>query len=292
MSVKNRVKIASIALTVAGIASILLSDNPVVDTAYMSSQIPTSMRTGAPGQLTCATTECHLGEINTGPGQFVIEAPSVYEPGKTYQITVRHKTTDSTRTRWGFELTALSDDNRNVGALRSRDDLTATTETIVDFGQQDIIREQMSHNNNSTFPGQVGEASWSFDWIAPGKSFGAVTFYAAGVQANNDGAPTGDQTYTAKFTIEAPKTATPPRILAVAVSGKALRLEGVNFDDDAELLINGERHKKTTISDLPPSVIMIAKKAAKKIARGETVILQVKNEDGSLSEAFTYTRPL
>jgi uncharacterized delta-60 repeat protein len=81
-------------------------------------------------------------------------------------------------------------------------------------------------------------------------------------------------------------------ITGAEVRGKKLYVYGKNFDMDAELLMNGEKQKKTSNDDLNPSSLLITKKAGKKIGRGETVTLQVRNPDGRLSNVYSFTRPV
>jgi hypothetical protein len=82
-----------------------------------------------------------------------------------------------------------------------------------------------------------------------------------------------------------------PEIVRAAVSGKQLIVYGGNFDDGAKILLNGERQKKTANDGQIPGAVLIAKKAGKSVASGQTITLQVQNIDGKLSPAFTYTRP-
>ena len=62
-------------------------------------------------------------------------------------------------------------------------------------------RQYIEHSATGTFPGQSGGASWTFNWVAPATNVGAVTFYAAGNQANSDGDTSGDQIYTTQATV-------------------------------------------------------------------------------------------
>src|SRR5262245_6902944 len=112
---KNRAKMIAMCSFLLAMAAVLLIDNPAIETAHGFSSGPPGGRTGAPGELTCATSGCHQGSLDGGPGQFAIIAPAIYEPGETYQITVRHTTTDSSRRRWGFQLTALTTSNSKAG---------------------------------------------------------------------------------------------------------------------------------------------------------------------------------
>jgi hypothetical protein len=92
-----------------------------------------------------------------------------------------------------------------------------------------------------------------------------------------------------------------PKILNASVSGKKLIVTGENFAEGADIYTcdncltpaeEGKKAKKVSNdSDLPASML-VSKKAGKSIERGSSVILQVKNPDGSLSEPFNFTRPL
>lgn len=165
-----------------GFVTCLFNDRLSIVQAYPDGPPPGV--TGAPGEVTC--TECHIGD--SGPGEFTIIPPPSYVPGQTYEITVRHVTSDTTRRRWGFELTSLS----AAGAAGTFTNLSGLTQTLEDFG-----RKYIEHTGLGTFRGQQGGAQWVFQWTAPADDVGMITFYAAGNQANNDGSNEGDQIYTA-----------------------------------------------------------------------------------------------
>ena len=125
--------------------------------------------------------------MRAGRALLSITAPATYIPGQTYQIQVQHATTDTTRMRWGFELTTLDGTNAAAGTFT---DTTAFTQQ--DFGDG---RWYIEHNTAGTFAGTSNGATWTFDWNAPATNIGPVTFYAAGNQANNNNNPSGDQVY-------------------------------------------------------------------------------------------------
>jgi hypothetical protein len=79
-----------------------------------------------------------------------------------------------------------------------------------------------------------------------------------------------------------------PEITGASVSGKHLLVTGRNFDSGAVILMNGVRQK--TLRDSANPDLLKGKKTAKKIARGQTVTLQVQNSDGTLSSEFLFTR--
>ena len=154
--------------------------------------------TGAPGEENCAF--CH-GPL-PGFGQFIIIPPATYTPGQTYQIIVRHTTPDTSRRRWGFELTALDAAGASAGSFANLSQFTKT------FFDGDFQRFYIEHNTVGTFANQTGGAQWVFNWIAPATNMGTVTFYANGNQANNDGTANGDQIYSATATTDS-SVATP-----------------------------------------------------------------------------------
>ena len=80
--------------------------------------------TGAPREEPEACAECHVPVCDPPLGQISISAPPTYVPGQTYTITVTNSSDDDTRTRWGFELTALDPSDEKAGNLQSTDGLT------------------------------------------------------------------------------------------------------------------------------------------------------------------------
>lgn len=286
MSRKNKIKVTCLALFLSALVVELLSNN-TVRTVGAFAEGPNPGHSGAPGELTCAVSGCHGGEPNTGPGQFQITAPSSYEPGKTYQITVTHSTSDTSRRRWGFQLTALDGSSNKAG------DFQSTSITQVLQGGPGGNRQYIEHNFLGTFQGQPSGAMWTFDWVAPSSDVGRVSFYAAGNQANNNGNETGDQIYATSVSVPAATAITgAPVITGAEVVKKQLRVSGDNFAFEAQLLMDGSKQKKTFNDDVTPNTLLVARKSGNFIAPGQTVMLQVKNPDGTLSNEFSFTRPL
>ncbi len=86
------------------------------------------------------------------------------------------------------------------------------------------------------------------------------------------------------------KIRTGPTITAAMIQGKKLFVSGGGFDDGAKIRLNGEQ-QKTANDEQSPATMLVAKKAGKKIERGQTVTLQVRNSEGSLSNELGFTRP-
>ncbi|MFN6964934.1 MAG: choice-of-anchor V domain-containing protein [Pyrinomonadaceae bacterium] len=157
---------------------------------------PPAGRTGAPGEVTCI--ECHNSYLAErylsaagGTRPLTIIAPATYTPGQTYQITVRHMSTDPSRRRWGFQMTALA----GTAMAGTFANINATTQ-IISGGSRSYIE----HTLDGTFPEQMGGAQWTVNWTAPATSVGPIKFYAAGNQADNSGTPDGDFISTANAT--------------------------------------------------------------------------------------------
>ena len=80
-----------------------------------------------------------------------------------------------------------------------------------------------------------------------------------------------------------------PTITSVSIDKKNLIVVGTGFDAKPKILLNGEQ-QKTLTNELDLSTL-VGKKVGKKIGRGDSVILQVKNSDGTVSPEFNFTRP-
>ncbi|HEV8486967.1 MAG TPA: SBBP repeat-containing protein, partial [Blastocatellia bacterium] len=92
--------------------------------------------------------------------------------------------------------------------------------------------------------------------------------------------------FMAKFSI----AGSAPRITGASVRHKKLIVEGRDFSEDAVVMIDGQEQQTTSDPD-SPTTRLIARKAGKQIARGQEVMLRVKNNDGSLSLEFGFARP-
>jgi hypothetical protein len=185
--IKNIKIVAVILFTGIMTAAFIFSDTTRTEASFAG---PPTGRTGAPGESTC--TSCH--SANGGSGQFNIAAPASYVPGQTYTIQIQHTTNDGTRAAWGFEMIPLTGTNAMAGSLAN---LNANTRTRIS-GTKTYVEQSSA----GVFSGQTGGASWTFSWTAPITDVGTVTLYAAGLQANDDGSESGDQTYTKTATIQ------------------------------------------------------------------------------------------
>ncbi len=179
--------------------------------AVANSGGPPLGRTGAPGELTCATAGCHGTSTVTSPGQVsILGLPSTYTPGTTYD-NLQVKLEDPSAMRWGFQLVAKT----AAGAV-------AGTLTPADTAQTQVFSGYLEHKTAGTFAGTGTSATWGFSWTAPTAGTGAVTFHAAGNAANNNGiADSGDRIYTAQSSAVAEQAgdATPPTAVGNLTDG-------------------------------------------------------------------------
>jgi uncharacterized protein (TIGR03437 family) len=165
--------------------------------AYRSG--PDPARTGAPGELTCNSAGCHNSfQTNSGSGALSLTGlPATYTPNQEINLTVTMN--QASRAAYGFELTALDDQNRRAGELIVTD--TSRTQRITGVVGGNL-REYVMHNFNGATPNGANQGSWNFRWRAPAQSVGRVTFYIAGNAANNDGSSLGDFIYTTSQSIQ------------------------------------------------------------------------------------------
>ncbi len=253
--------------------------------------------TEAPGESTCATIGCHSGALNTGDGVLEIlidglKEDGTYEAGTTYMVTVREIPGSRARSRWGFQLTALTAEGQRAGTLENFEDEEDNSLTaILDGSGPTGERQYIQHDTNGTFRGQTEGAMWVFRWT-PETNLGPVTFYVAGLMGNNNGRSTGDEVYTKSLIVlsEPPPPPKQPKITEIALSGKKLIITGEDFDDGADVYLNDKKEKTKNDGD-NPMTRLVAKKAGKKIEPDQTVMIKVKNSNGLESEAIEFTRP-
>lgn len=208
---------------------ILMAFCVTVPVALANSAGPSPGYTGAPGENSCR--ECHVtNQLNDGVGSVVIEGvPEQYSAGIDYTITVRISRPD--RSRWGFQLTALTGNLDPAGTF-----------SVINAQQTQIKteggRQYVEHRTAGTFAGTGNGASWTVRWTAPAATAGIVSFYAAANAANNNGANTGDNIYTT-FVDSAPAEAGDPFLDVTAASGLSAQPGGngvawADYDGDGD----------------------------------------------------------
>ncbi|MBI1766787.1 MAG: T9SS type A sorting domain-containing protein [Bacteroidetes bacterium] len=171
----------------------------------MSNGAPESS-TAAPGERHCATSGCHATfPINSGNANvsiYIGSGTTHYEPGKKYPVSV--SISSAGKMRFGFQLTVLKNsDNTPAGTISLTD--TKRTQLQAGFGNFSE-RKYITYTYEGTNATATGLGKWDFEWTAPETNEGDVSFYAAVIEANNDGTDDGDYAYTRKISIAAPET--------------------------------------------------------------------------------------
>ena len=149
-------------------------------------------RTGAPGETTCGTTNCHNTNPNLGSAtiNFTLnENQTTYQVGETNSIAISIDNAQEAG-RNGFEIVALDAANNNIG------------EWIISGGN---LRERTGGGRTYVTHTTDGSAqnAWEFEWVAPDEDAGPITFYLAVNDANNNGGRTGDDIYLDTLSVEA-----------------------------------------------------------------------------------------
>ncbi len=81
-----------------------------------------------------------------------------------------------------------------------------------------------------------------------------------------------------------------PEITGAEIRDRKLIVTGARFADGAVILVDGAE-QRTSNDPAAPDTTLVSRKARKRIDRGETVMLEVRNPDGETSEGFAYARP-
>ena len=182
---KNKIIVAGIVL----MGFIIVAASP----KRSSSGSPASS-TGAPNETTCAKSGCHDdNSINSGNASLSLQigdSITNYIPGKTYSLKV--KISENAVSRFGFQLVALTNKNSNAGKFQLVDQVRTQ---IVSNNLELTDREYVTYTFAGT-DGTNGASEWMINWTAPSSNIGPVSFYLAGVSANDDMTDQDDHVYT------------------------------------------------------------------------------------------------
>jgi hypothetical protein len=157
-------------------------------------------KTGSPGESTCVS--CHSGTpLNSGPGSVAISSiPSLangYIANNTYAVSVTiTESAAPNNALFGFGFESLFPSGADAGLLA----ITNSTLTTI---QTATIGSNVRTNVVQNGLGNVGPNTqiFTFNWTAPPKSSGTVTFYTTGLAADNDASTSGDHVYSDSLTL-------------------------------------------------------------------------------------------
>lgn len=148
--------------------------------------------TASPSESNC--TSCHSSyALNTGGGSIVIthNIPAAgYSPSTLYTVTVTVSKTSTPL--FGFDFEALSSTNASIGTIAVTN--TTTMKLLTSSSRSNIV-----HKSNGGL--STGSKAFSFSWTSPASASGNITFYAAGIAANNNGNESGDYVYTTNLVV-------------------------------------------------------------------------------------------
>jgi len=170
----------------------------------------------------------------------------------------------------------------------------AVTWTVTGQSNIDNIELRYSTDDGATFPianlmlSTTDANRTSYDWTVPNKP---TTHAIIRIMV---GKKSGDavQTLSGVFTITGDGNAALPEINNVSTNGaKKLFVFGQNFEMGAMVEIDGVE-VGTLNDEEDPTGFLRCKKGAKRIAPGSTASITVRNPDGSLSQPFSFTRPV
>jgi len=153
------------------------------------SQNGRSGATGSPGETTCRN--CHSSFSNAGAGTISLSSTIPiasgwrYTPGTTYTMTATVKFVG--RSLFGVGVEALTSAGANAGTIVVTNTAKTTTKSSTISGNS---RMSLVHKLNGG--ASADSATFTFNWTAPSTNIGNVTFWYAGVMANNNGSNSGD----------------------------------------------------------------------------------------------------
>lgn len=208
-----------------------------------------AMNTGAPGEQTCGQVGCHGVPVNQGSAVIAIDfngGAEAYTAGEIHTVTVSI-TNPMNAGKNGFQIVALDSANNNVGQWM----LTSATTTQLANGSGALSgRRYVTHTTNGN-----SRTEWSMDWQAPADvAAGAVTFYVAVNDANNDSTNFGDAIYTTNRTIAPAVVSGVDNALAASI-----KLLGNPITDVLRIQSNGTAIQSYQIFDFSGKLLQTAR---------------------------------
>jgi hypothetical protein len=193
----------------------LAASSLIVGISMVNSDNGIAGRVGSPGETTCNTSGCHVGNsLNAAGGSITISAPTLtnwqYFPGAVYPISVTIARAGCPIFGVGFE--ALRSTGANAGTLTAGVGTTLKTATILGNSRTNIVHT-LNGGTSST-----GSKTFTFNWTAPAAGTGTVTFYAAGNATNGNGSTSGDFIYTTSQTVTESATGIEEGLIASSIA--------------------------------------------------------------------------
>jgi uncharacterized protein (TIGR03437 family) len=207
--------------------AVILAAIPVLVYAYEYG--PNPGYTAAPGDnpTACVSSGCHVGTVNSGPGNVKIILPSgntgTYSPSQAMQILVQ--ITDATKSSYGFQLTArmgtgnttqsgdFTTTDANTQVLCTDGSLKANGKTCAATFPVEYIEHTLAGYEASNKATPKGSFTYSFSWTPPAAGSGPVTLYVAANSGIGDPpVVTPTDIYTSNITLTQATSAVVPSI--------------------------------------------------------------------------------
>jgi hypothetical protein len=132
---------------------------------------------GSPSDGGANCTACHSAGANFGGTPVLSGFPATYVPGQQYNLTLA--ITGSSVNKFGFNITSEE---------------TASNTKIGRFANGTGSQLRPAGVGLTHTAAGNAQNSWNFTWVAPATNVGDIRFYYATMQANNNGASSGDHT--------------------------------------------------------------------------------------------------
>ena len=144
--------------------------------------------TGDFGEPTCVTCHMDATAVADAPGLVLDGVPDIFEPGRTYLITVELH--DEELEAGGFQLSARTSSGKQAGSWQAKD-----SRSRVVYGSMSNVAYAI-HTVEGAEPVAPDSARWTLAWTAPDSSGDSVVFSAAANAANGDDSSFGDRIFT------------------------------------------------------------------------------------------------
>jgi len=152
--------------------------------------------TSAPSDATCQSCHTSFSLQTSGTLHDKIElrmntfVGGGYLPDSTYEFLLVFL--DTSRSKAGFQLTALDNSNNPAGTF-------ATVDSRTQIGSKSVggkTRRYIGHTGGGTSHQGTDSISWRIKWTAPSSNIGEVKFYLNTISANGNGNNSNDYVFS------------------------------------------------------------------------------------------------
>jgi len=160
--------------------------------------------TGAPGERTCAQSDCHeMSEIiNDDTTNTLIFSDDDGLYGNAME-GIRLRVRKDDKVKFGFQIVCLDSLNKNAGSWVLLNKERVQTQGADFLLVSAVGRSYVTHTYKGNLAQVPGEIYWDFAWLPPANGYqGKVTFYVMSNCANNDNTNAGDVFYASKHSLQ------------------------------------------------------------------------------------------